>query len=76
VFSVGGHIRLWSLLCFIILFYLVGLFEISVCPKGFLFWPLVGTEKVGKSPLALGWYREVPICYYICFVISQVDNSF
>jgi hypothetical protein len=46
VFSVGGHIRVWILLRFIILFYFASLFEISVCPKGFLFWPLIGTEKV------------------------------
>jgi hypothetical protein len=61
---------------FIILFYLVGLFKISVCPKGFLLWPLVGTEKVENSPLAPGWYREAPIYYYIHFVISQVVNFF
>jgi hypothetical protein len=47
VFSVGGHIRVWILLHFIILFYLAGLFRFMVCPKGFLLWPLVGTEKVG-----------------------------
>jgi hypothetical protein len=75
-FSVGGHNRVWSLIHFIILFYLVGIFEISVCPKGLLIWPLVGTEKVGNSPLAPKWYKEAPICYYIRFVISHVDNSF
>jgi hypothetical protein len=47
VFSVGGYIRYWSLSRFIILFYLADLFEISVCPKGFLLWPLIDTEKVG-----------------------------
>jgi hypothetical protein len=46
VFSVGGHIRVWILFCFIILFYLAGLFEISVYPKGFLLWPLVGTKSL------------------------------
>jgi hypothetical protein len=76
VFSVGGHIRVWTLLRFIILFYLSGLFEILVCPKGFLLWPLVSTEKVGNSPLSPGWYREAHICYYICFIISQVVISF
>jgi hypothetical protein len=76
VFSVDGHIRVRSVLHFIILFYLASLFEISVCPKGFLLWPLVGKEKVGNSPLAPDWYKEVPIYYYICFVISQVVNSF
>jgi hypothetical protein len=38
-FSVGGHTRVWILLHFIILFYLSGLFEITVCPKCFLFGP-------------------------------------
>jgi hypothetical protein len=46
VFSVGGHIWIWSLLYFMILFYLASLFRILVCPKGFLLWPLIGTEKV------------------------------
>jgi hypothetical protein len=45
VYSVDGHIRVWILLCFIILFYLAGLFEISVCPKGL-------------SPLTPDWYRK------------------
>jgi hypothetical protein len=61
---------------FIILFYLADLFEISVCPKGFLLWPLVGTEKVENSRLASGWYREAPIYYYIYFVIARVVISF
>jgi hypothetical protein len=60
----------------LLLFYLVGLFEISVCPKGFLFWPMVGTEKVGNSPLVPGWYREALICYYISFCHSRIVNSF
>jgi hypothetical protein len=47
VFSVGGHIRDWNLLRDIILLYLSGLFRILICPKGFLLWPLIGTEKVG-----------------------------
>jgi hypothetical protein len=59
VFSVGGHIRVWILFCFIILFYLAGLFRSLVCPKAFSFgpwlvqrksgallWPLVGTESL------------------------------
>jgi hypothetical protein len=45
VFSVGSHIRLWILLCFIILFYLASLFEISVCPKSFLIWPWLVQRK-------------------------------
>jgi hypothetical protein len=76
MFSVGGHIRVWSLLHFIILFYLAGLFKILVCPKGFFLWPIIDTEKVKNSPLAPGWYKEAPICYYICFVILRVDNFF
>jgi hypothetical protein len=69
MFSVGGHIRVWILFCFIILFYLAGLFEILVYPKSFFLWHLVGTKKVENSPLASDWYREAPIYYYICFVI-------
>jgi hypothetical protein len=76
VFSVGGHIWVWSLLHFIILFYLADLFEISVCPKGFLLWPLVGTEKVDNTLLAPDWYKETLICYHIHFVISRIINSF
>jgi hypothetical protein len=45
VFCVGDHIRVWILLCFIILFYLASLFEISVCSKGL-------------SLLDPIWYRE------------------
>jgi hypothetical protein len=67
VFSVGGHIRVWILLCFIILFYLAGLFRILICPKGFLFWPLVGTEKIRSFLLAPGWYRESLICIIFWF---------
>jgi hypothetical protein len=58
VLSLGGHIRVWILFYFIILFYLADLFEILVCPKDFLFWLLVGSEKVRSSHLAPGWYRE------------------
>jgi hypothetical protein len=61
---------------FIILFYLAGLFEISVCPKSFLLWHLVGTEKVRSSPLASGWYRESPFCIIFLFIISRVVISF
>jgi hypothetical protein len=50
-------------------YYLSGLLEILIGPKSFLLWPLVGTEKVGSSHLAPGWYRESPICYYIIFFI-------
>jgi hypothetical protein len=71
MFIVVGHIWVWILLYFIILFYLAGLFEISECLKGFLLWPLVGTEKDKNSPLAPGWYREALICYYIHFVIYE-----
>jgi hypothetical protein len=74
VFSVGDHIRVWILFHFIILFYLVGLFEIIVCPNGLLLWPLIGTEKVGSSPLASGWYKESPICYYILFFFHFADS--
>jgi hypothetical protein len=63
VFSVGDHIRVWSLLHFIMLFYLAGLFEILICPKGFF-------------SLAPGWYKEALICYYFYFIISRVVNSF
>jgi hypothetical protein len=42
-------------------YYLAGLFEILIYPKGFLLWPLIGTEKVRNSPLAPGWYRESSI---------------
>jgi hypothetical protein len=65
MFSVGGHIWVWILLCLYYIIYLAGLFEISVCLKGFLLWPLIGTEKVGNSPLAPNWYKEAPFCYYI-----------
>jgi hypothetical protein len=61
---------------FIILFYLAGLFEISVCPKDFLHWSLVRTEKVENSHLAPDWYIEALICYYIYFVIIQKVLSF
>jgi hypothetical protein len=76
VFSVGDHIRVWSIFRFIILFYLAVLFEISVCPKGFLFWPLVGIENVRNYHLAPGWYREALICYHISFCYSWIINSF
>jgi hypothetical protein len=72
VFSVGDHIRVWILFYFIILFYLASLFEISVCPKGFLLWPLVGTEKVGSSPLAPDRYKEFPFIIIFYFVISWI----
>jgi hypothetical protein len=71
VFSVGGHIRVWILFYFIILFYLACLFETSICPKGFLLWPLVGTEKVESSPFVPGWYRESLIYYYIFFFYTD-----
>jgi hypothetical protein len=61
---------------FLLLFYLAGLFEIPVCPKGFLLWPLVGTERVGSSPLAPGWYKESLICIIFYFFISHVVISF
>jgi hypothetical protein len=35
-------------------YYLADLFEISIRLKGFLFWPMVGVEKVGTSVLAIG----------------------
>jgi hypothetical protein len=45
-------------------YYLAGLFEISVCPKGSLLWPLVDTEKVGSTPLAPDWYRVSHLLLY------------
>jgi hypothetical protein len=44
--------------------------------EGFLLWPLDGTEKVGNSHLALGWYRESHICIIFRFIISRVVISF
>jgi hypothetical protein len=58
-----------------ILFYLADLFRIPVCPKGFLFWLLIGTEKVGSSHLVRGWYRESPICIIFYFIISRIVIS-
>jgi hypothetical protein len=62
VFSVGGHIRVWILLCFIILFSLANLFEISVCLKGFLLWPLVGTERLSFVIIFIFSFAD---CYLI-----------
>jgi hypothetical protein len=59
-----------------ILVYLAGLFEISVCPKGFLLWPLVSTEKVESSLLAPGWYKESHIYIIFRFVILWVAIFF
>jgi hypothetical protein len=56
VFSVGDHIQDWNLLRDIILLYLSGLFRILICPKSFLLWPLVGTEKVGMRSAGLSGY--------------------
>jgi hypothetical protein len=72
VFSVSSHIRVWIPLCFITLFYLADLFEISVCLKSFLLWPLVSTEKVWSSPLAPSWYRDSPFCITFYFIISRI----
>jgi hypothetical protein len=69
VFSVGGHIRDWNLLHDIILFYLSGLFRILVCPKGFLLWPLVGTEKVGMRSSGPSGYSVGSHLYIFYFVI-------
>jgi hypothetical protein len=63
VFSVGGHIRVWILFRFIILFYLSSLFETSVCPKGFLLWPRIGTESF-------------PFIIIFYFIISHIVISF
>jgi hypothetical protein len=60
VFSVGGHILFYS-----------GLFKILIYLKGFLLWLMVGTEKVGSSPLTPGWYKESLICYYFYFFIHR-----
>jgi hypothetical protein len=73
VCSVGSHIRVWNLLRYIILF------SQLIWDLGnwlVLLWPLVGTEKVGNSHLTPSSYIEALICYYICFVISRVVNSF
>jgi hypothetical protein len=75
VFSVGGHIRVWSIFWFIILFYLAGLFEISVCPKSFLLWPLIGTEKVGMRSSGPQWYSvasHLLLYSVLCFTGSQL----
>jgi hypothetical protein len=69
VFSVGGDIRDWNPHRDIILFYLSGLFRIMVCPKGFLLWPLVGTEKVGMRSSGLSGYSVGSHLYIFGFVI-------
>jgi hypothetical protein len=67
VFSVGDHIREWNLLRDIILFYLSGLFKILVCPKGFLLWPLVGTEKIEMRSAGLSEYSVGSHLFIFCF---------
>jgi hypothetical protein len=69
VFSVGDHIRDWNLHRDIILFYLSGLFRILVCPKGFLLWALIGTEKVGMRSSGLSGYSVGSHLYILHFVI-------
>jgi hypothetical protein len=69
VFSVGGHIRDWNVLCNIILFYLSGLFRILICPKGFLLWPLVGTETVEMRSSGLSRYSVGSHLYIFQFII-------
>jgi hypothetical protein len=49
-------------------YYLAGLLKISICPKGFLLWPLVGTEKVESSHLALVGIKSLSFCLYIFFL--------
>jgi hypothetical protein len=69
VFSVGDHIRDWNLLRDIILFYLFSLFRILVCPKSFLLWPLIGTEKVGMRSSGLSGYSVGSHLYIFWFII-------
>jgi hypothetical protein len=56
VFSVGGHIRDWNLLRYIILLYLSRLFRILVLSEGLSLLALVGTEKVGMRSADLSGY--------------------
>jgi hypothetical protein len=75
VFSAGDHIWVWNLSRFIILFYLAGLFEISVCPKDFLLWPLVGTKKVGIQSSSPLWYSigfHLLLYFVLWFMGSQL----
>jgi hypothetical protein len=72
VFSVGDHIRVWSLPFFIILFYLADLFRILVCPKGFILWPLVSIEKVGMRSSSL-WLVQCRFSFVIIFALSFND---
>jgi hypothetical protein len=70
--SVGGHIRDWNLLHDIILFYLSDLFKILVCPKGFLFLPLIGTEKVGMWSAGLSGYSvDSHLLYFILIFLRD-----
>jgi hypothetical protein len=71
MFSVGGHIRDWNLLRDIIIFYLVGLFRILVCPNDFLFWLLVGTEKVGMQSSGPSGYSVSSNLFIFHFVILR-----
>jgi hypothetical protein len=73
VFSVGGHIRDWNLLRDIILLCLSDLYRILVCPKDFLLWPLVGTEKVGMRFSGPSGYSVGSHLYYIFVLIFLRD---
>jgi hypothetical protein len=55
-FSVGGHIRDWNLFRDTIILYYPAYLGSWYCPKGFLLWPLVGTEKVGMRSANLSGY--------------------
>jgi hypothetical protein len=74
IFSVCGPYLSYEFFSILLYYYLADLLEISIYLKGFLVWPLVGTEKVMSSPLTPNWYTKSLIL--LLYPFSHFTNSY